>query len=277
VQAAAELEGLGWGAIWLPEVLGRDPFIHATELLPATERLWVATGIANIYARDPLAALAAANSVVEGYGDRFCLGLGASHRAMVETYRGQQYRSPLSAMRAYLDGLESAQLPMTPAPAACAPVVLGALGPKMLQLAAERTDGALTYNVTPQHTARAREILGPEPVLCSAVAAVLEEDATTARDLGRRFLAPYLRLENYTNNWLREGFSEDDFTGHASDRLIDELVAWGSVDRVVARLHEHLSAGADHVAVQVYRADGAPLLDEWRTLADALDLQVPAR
>jgi probable F420-dependent oxidoreductase len=189
---------------------------------------------------------------------------------MVEGFFGRDYSSPVATMRAYLDSMDAA--PYAAAPPAEEPFrVLAALGPRMLELAREHTQGAHPYLVTPEHTATAREVLGPDRLLAPEQKVVLETDATEARRVGRGALAIYLGLPNYTNNLKRLGFTDDDLADGGSDRLVDGVIAWGDLDAVVARVRAHHAAGADHVAVQVLTPDPLTLpLAEWRTLAPAL-------
>jgi probable F420-dependent oxidoreductase len=269
-EAAAELERLGYGAIWFGEATGREALTQAALLLAATNRIAVATGIANIYARDPMTMAGGQKTLAEAYPGRFVLGLGVSHIPLVEKLRGHRYQKPLATMRAYLDAMDQAPYEAV-APSTKPMRVLAALGPKMLQLAAERTDGAHPYNVTPEHTLEARHALGPGPYLCPEQAVILETEPTKAREIGRRFLKIYLGLPNYTNNFLRGGFSESDFASGGSDRLIDSIIAWGDVKAIQSRVRAHLAAGADHVCIQVLPSDSRGLpLDEWRELAPAL-------
>ncbi|MBZ5663258.1 MAG: LLM class F420-dependent oxidoreductase [Acidobacteriia bacterium] len=269
-EVAAELEQLGFGAIWFGEATGREALTHAGVLLAGTKRIVIATGIANIYARDPVAMAAGQKTLAEAYPDRFVLGLGVSHVPLVEQLRGHRYEKPVATMRAYLDAMDRA--PYGAVPPSTKPIrVLAALGPKMLQLAAERADGAHPYNVNPEHTAQARKILGQGPYLCPEQAVVLETDPTKARKIGRNFLGFYLGLPNYTNNFLRLGFDESDFKNGGSDRLIDSIIAWGDLSAVRNRIRAHQSAGADHVCIQVLNAIPQSLpLAEWRVLASAL-------
>ena len=269
-EAAAELEQLGFGAIWFGEAYGREAFTHAGLLLAATGRIVIATGIANIYARDPVTMAAAQKTLAEAYPDRFVLGLGVSHVPLVEQMRGHRYEKPVPTMRAYLDAMDKA--PYRAAPPTSKPIrMLAALGPKMLQLAAERTEGAHPYNVNPEHTAQARGILGSGPYLCPEQAVVLETDAAKARQIGRAFLGIYLGLPNYANNFLRLGFDEADLQNGGSDRLIDGIVAWGDLYAIRNRIRAHQSAGADHVCIQVLTEDPHALpMREWRELAPAL-------
>ncbi|MFD8546670.1 LLM class F420-dependent oxidoreductase [Streptomyces sp. NPDC059649] len=269
-QAAAEIERLGYGALWFGEgPATKEAFSHAALLLAATDRLTVATGIANIWGRDAAAANGAAHTLAEAYDGRFVLGLGASHAPIVNL-RGHTYAKPLAAMRAYLDAMDRAPYegPVTdPAP----PRVLAALGPKMLELARDRAAGAHPYFVPTEHTAPAREILGNGPLLAPEQAVLLETDPSKARALARehhtRF---YLELPNYVGNLRRFGFDDDDFTGGGSDRLVDAIVAWGDVDAVRRRVRDHLAAGADHVAIQPLAPHRGLGLDQLRELAPAL-------
>jgi probable F420-dependent oxidoreductase len=269
-ELAAEIEVLGYGAIWVPDAVGRDPVVHAALLLGGTSRIGVGTGIAQIYGRDAMTMIGGWKTVSDAFPGRFVLGLGVSHQPMIEGLRHQTYGPPLTAMREYLDRMDGA-LYVAAEPTVPPTRVLAALGPKMLALAAERADGAHPYNVPPEHTARAREILGPEKLLAPEQAVVLETDPDEARRIGREHLAVYLDLPNYMNNLRRFGITDDDLANGGSDRLVDTLVAWGDVDAIRARVQEHLDAGADHVAVQVLAPERAAVpLDDWRQLAPAL-------
>src|SRR5213594_3559581 len=271
-EAASELEELGYGAIWFGEAAGREALTHAGLLLAATRRIVIATGIANIYGRDPVTMAAGQKALAEAYPDRFVLGLGVSHVPLVEQLRGHQYEKPVPTMRAYLDKMD--QAPYRSVPPATKPLrVLAALRPKMLELAAERADGAHPYNVNPEHTARARKVLGAGRYLCPEQAIVLETDPAKARKIGREFLenSNYFNLPNYINNFLWLGFDENDFRNGGSDRFIDAMIAWGDLNAIRNRIREHHSAGADHVCVQVLTADPHALpLREWRELASAV-------
>ncbi|HEY2100168.1 MAG: hypothetical protein QOC67_4575 [Pseudonocardiales bacterium] len=269
-ELAAELEELGYGAVWLPEVAGRDPFVHLALILSATRTLIGATGIANIWARDAVATSGAVKGLTEAFPERMLLGLGVSHQNLVGDLRGHNYDKPLTAMRNYLDGMDKApylaQRPTTPVRR-----VLAALRPRMLRLAAERTDGAHPYFVTPEHTARARETLGAGPLLCPEQAVVLESDPDKARAIGREYTKVYLGQPNYVNSILELGFTEADLADGGSDKFVDALVAWGDADQIVARVREHLDAGADHVAVQALPETKRGVPDgQWRDLAPAL-------
>ena len=232
-----------------------------------TERLVVATGISNVYARDPAAAKAGANTLGEAFPGRFVLGLGISHQAPVEA-RGQTYGPPLTTMRAYLDGIDAAPY-MGPGPAEPTPVVLAALGPKMLDLARERTDGAHPYFVPVEHTAQARERLGPGKLLAPEQAVLLSTDETKAREVIREHVAFYMTAPNYRNSMLRLGFDEADMEDGGSDRLQDAIVAWGDENAIRERVKGHLDAGADHVCIQTLPS-GELDLDALRRLAPAL-------
>jgi probable F420-dependent oxidoreductase len=267
--AVEELEQLGYGAVWYMEAFGRESLTQAGLLLSATSHIVVATGITNIYGRDPVTMAAAQKTLSEAYPDRFVLGLGVSHIPLVQQLRGHEYEKPVAKMRSYLEQMDAA--PCNAAPPKATYRVLAALGPKMLELAAKRTDGAHSYNVTPEHTKIARDTMGKGSALVVEQAVVLETDAAKARKIARNFLALYLTLPNYTNNFLRLGFTEDDCKGEGSDRLIDEIVAWGDIDTIRPRIDEHLKAGADHVCIQALPADPKSLpMKEWRELAKAL-------
>jgi probable F420-dependent oxidoreductase len=270
--AVAELEDLGYGAVWVGEAKGREALSNAGLLLSATTHMAVATGIANIWVRDALAMVAGQYTLAEAYPERFLLGLGVSHAPLIEGMRGHQYRRPLAMMRRYLDAMDEAvSVYRAVQPAAPPPRVLAALGPKMLELAAERAQGAHTYFVPPEHTARARGVLGQNRWLIPEQAAVLETDPERARETARRHTSAYLRLPNYVNNLRRLGFRDDDLDGPGNDRLVDAIVAWGDVEAIARRVREHHNAGADHVCIQVLSQDrrGLPR-PQWRELAAAL-------
>ena len=264
-EAAAEIEELGYGALWIPEALGREAFTHAALLLGGTRRIPVATGIANIWGRDPMAMAAAQKTLAEAYPDRFLLGMGVSHAPMVGM-RGHDYTRPLTAMREDLDAMDRAPFMAMP-PAVEPERVIGALAPKMLALAAERTRGAHPYFAPPEHTRRAREIMGPKALLAPEQAAVLETNPDTARTIARGHMAIYLGLPNYLNNLRRLGFGDDDFKDGGSNRLVDAIVAWGDVDAVVKRVRAHHDAGADHVCVQALAPAPAAAVQQLRALA----------
>jgi probable F420-dependent oxidoreductase len=261
VEAAAfaqRVEAWGYDALWFPEAMGRNSFVHAALLLANTTRLVVATGIANIYARDWVAAASAQKALNEQSGGRFLLGLGVSHIPLVEGFRGQHYGKPVETMRAYLEGMKKAHY-SAPAPPEPPKTVIAALGPKMLALAAEQADGAHPYNATPDHTAEARKILGPGKLLCPEQMVLAETDPAKARTIARSTLAIYLSLPNYANNWKRLGFGNADFANGGSDRLVDAVVAWGDDAAIRARLQAHWDAGADHVCIQALGGTGKPI------------------
>jgi probable F420-dependent oxidoreductase len=269
-ELAAEIEDLGFGAIWLPEVAGRDVMLHLGMLLDATTHLIGATGIASIYARDAVTMTGGVKGLTEAFPERVLLGLGVSHHTIVEGLRGHQYGPPLATMSAYLDAMDSS--PYTAArPATPVRRVLAALRPKMMALAGARTDGAHSYFVPPEHTTLARDELGPEGLLCVEQAFVLESDPTVAREIARAHTTVYIRLPNYRNNLLRLGFAEEDFADGGTDRLVDAIVAWGSVDDVATRVQAHFDAGADHVCVQALTPGPRQVPeDQWRAVAPAL-------
>lgn len=269
-RAVTELEGLGYGALWVGEAHRREVFANAALLLSATTTMVVATGIANIWVRDPAAMAGGQRTLGEAWDGRFLLGLGVSHDPLVSP-RGHRYRRPVETMRNYLDAMDNVHFD-TPALETTPTVrVLAALGPRMLALAAERADGAHPYLVPVEHTHRARQVIGPHRLLCPEVAVVIEPSPDNARRLARRYLRTYLQLPNCGRNLLRSGFDEDDLSDGGSDRVVDALIAWGPVERVTSRIREHLEAGADHVAVQVLGDDPSHVpSQQWRALASSL-------
>jgi probable F420-dependent oxidoreductase len=246
---AKQIEGLGYAAIWQPEALGRNVLVHSSWILANTTKLIAATGIANIYARDPMSMRAAQLGLAEQSGGRFLLAMGVSHAPMVSGIRGHIYEKPVATMRTYLQRMQAAMY-LSPQPPEPPKTLIAALGPKMLELARDGADGAHPYNVTPAHTAQARKILGAGKLLCVEQKVMLETNADVARGVGRKVLATYLSLENYVSNWRREGFTDEDFANGGSDRFIDAMVAWGDENAIKARIREHWSAGADHVCIQ---------------------------
>ncbi len=262
LEIAKRVEARGYAALWMPESRGRNVLVHSAFLLAGTQNLIVAPGIANIYARDPMAMTAAQRGLNEQSGGRFLLGLGVSHVPTVNTLRGHVYGKPVATMRAYLDAMRAATY-IAPAPPEPPLTILAALGPRMLALSAEHADGAHPYNVPPEHTHEARRILGPGKLLCPEQMVVLEKNASDARRIGRIALERYMKLDNYVNNWRRLGFGDDDFAGGGSDRFIDANVAWGEEAAIRARVKAHFDAGADHVCIQPIRLDGAAqVIDE---------------
>ena len=248
---ARVVEKNGYGTLWYPESRGYESMSLAGYLLSKSSELTVGSSIANIYARDPFTARRAMVSLNDLYGGRFVLGLGVSHIPMVEGLRGHRYDKPLGAMRAYLDGVHK-DLPEGRE----APVLVAALGPKMLALSGEKAQGAVPYNVTPQHTKEAAKILGTNKVLAVEQKVTIETDPAKARALGRKELARYMVLPNYRNNWLRLGFAEAELAGGGSDRFIDAMVLWGDAATVRKGLRAHFDAGATHVCLQPVHADG---------------------
>ena len=262
--AAAELEELGFTALWIPDV-GGPLFDSIGHLLSATKKTVIATGILNLWMHEPSDVADRYASLTKSHGERFLLGIGVSHAPLIDTREPGLYRKPLAAMRSFLDGLDAAD---TPVPAENR--VLAALGPKMLELSATRARGAHPYLVTPDHTRTAREVLGDGPLLLPEQAVFLTDSRDEARAVGANFLRTYTGLPNYANNLLRSGFSQDDLDS-VSDRLLDAIIAWGDEDAVARRVEEHKQAGADHVCVQALTAE--PLAfprEQWRRLAAAL-------
>jgi len=258
---ARKVEGWGYSALWLPESRGRNVMAHSAWLLANTKDLIIAPGIANIYARDPMAMANGQRGLNEQSGGRFLLGVGVSHRPAVEGIRGHSYGRPVATMRSYLEAMKASPY-AAPQPSEPPLTIVAALGPRMMALSGEHADGAHPYNVTPEHTAEARQILGPGKLLCPEIWVLLETDAANARALGRQALAHYIALENYANNWRRLGFTDADLAGGGSDRLIDENVAWGDENKIRRRIQEHWDAGADHVCIQSISPDGSRKPDE---------------
>ncbi|HVU62304.1 MAG TPA: LLM class F420-dependent oxidoreductase [Mycobacteriales bacterium] len=261
---AAELEALGYSALWIPDV-GGDLFTSVEVLLDATGRATIATGILNLWMHAAEQTAQQHSRLTAAYGDRFLVGIGVSHQPLIDRKSPGRYTKPLSAMRDYLDRLDQADPPLPRDRR-----VLAALGPKMLELARGRAAGAHPYNVTPEHTAVARSAVGPDAIVATELAVALTSDPAAARAAGRQHLSIYLDLPNYTNNLRRLGFGDDDFADGGSDRLVDALVAWGDESAIAARVQEHRDAGADHVCIQVVNQDAGAPRDQWRALAPAL-------
>lgn len=268
-----ELDELGFGAVWVPEAVGREAFTNAALLLRGGTDIVVATGIASIYGRDAMAAGAAHRTLTEAHPDRFLLGLGVSHQPMVEGVRGHDYSKPFSAMQAYLDAMDATVF-MAAQPTTEPQRVIAALGPRMLGLARDRAAGAFPYFVPPEHTAVAREVLGQGPLLAVEQAVVLDTDPSSAREKARTHTRIYTGLPNYANNLRRldPSLTDDDFAGAGSDRLVDSIVAWGDLDAVLGRVRAHLDAGADHVCLQVVDGTTDVPVQAWRDLSEALGL-----
>jgi len=269
IAVAKEFEQIGYPATWIPESLGsKDVLAHSGLLLANTTKSIIAPGIANIHARDPMAMANGAKALSEAYANRFVLGIGVSHAPSVQM-RGGDYGNPLAQMNAYLDAMDAAQYG-APTAEQPVPLILAALGPKMLELAAQRADGAHPYFVPVEHTPIARKHLGPEPTLATEVTAVLTTDRSAGFEIARAFAKHYLVLPNYANNLRRLGWGEADIE-NATDKIVDAVVAIGDVDAIVKRVHDHQQAGADHVCVQ-FRAERSndPSVEAYRELAAAL-------
>jgi probable F420-dependent oxidoreductase len=267
-ELVAEVEELGYGAVWIPEGFGsKEAFAHSAILLAGTRSIVIATGIASVWARDPMAMASGAKTLADAYPDRFLLGIGVSHEVRASG-RGHVYpEHPLGKMRDYLEAMDTLPGPDLPP----APRVLAALGPRMLALSAEKAMGAHPYFVPVEHTARAREVLGPDRFLAPEQLVVLERDPDKARAIGREFMSHYLGLPNYANNLKRFGWTEEDMTEPYPDRFVDAVTAWGDVEAIRRRVQEHADAGADHVSLQVLRSDASEFpLEELRELAPAL-------
>ena len=258
VDAAAELEALGYGALWVPGGIGGDLTGDLSRLLDATRRITIASGVLNLWKHDAAEVAAWFAGLPADQQSRLLLGLGVSYSHIV----GENYGKPLTAMRQYLDALDAAGMPPEH-------LCLAALGPKMQELARDRTAGAHPYLVTPEHTAAARAVMGPDALLAPEQGVVLESDPAKARDIARAALASYATYPNYRNSWLRLGFREADIDG-LSDALVDALIVWGSVETIATRVAAHRDAGADHVCLQVLTGkglDAAAALPAWRELA----------
>lgn len=252
---ARRAEALGYDAFWYPESALSESMALGAALLHRTERLKIGSSIANIYARDPMSAGNGARTLNAVGQGRFTLGLGVSHAAVVQGLRGHVYEKPLAAMRMYLEAIYAGQHRLGQATGL--PIMLGALGPKMLALSRELAQGALPYNVTPEHTAYARSIVGPDRRLVVEQKAALIADGGEARRVARMELARYMQMPNYRNNWLRLGYTTEDIDGAGSDRFMDGMVVWGDEATIRQRIQAHLDAGADQVAIQ-------PILDHAR-------------
>jgi probable F420-dependent oxidoreductase len=241
-QQAQEIEALGYGAVW---VGGSPPaeLDWVEPILAKTTTLQIATGIVNIWTADAAPVAESFHRIDKAYPGRFLLGIGVGHP---EAH--QQYIKPYDALNQYLDKLDEYGVPQHRR-------VVAALGPQVLKLSARRSAGAHPYLTTPEHTAQARELIGPDAFIAPEHKAVLTTDAEKARSVGRRALEIYLNLSNYLNSWKRLGFSDEDVAKPGSDRLVDAVVAYGTIDAIAARLKEHLDAGADHVPVQVLTSD----------------------
>jgi len=272
-EAAVELEELGFRCVWVPEAVGREPFASCAMLLSATKHLTMATGIASMHARSATTMAAGWKTLAERFGDRFLLGIGASHQHLAERVHQSTYDKPYSAMVEYLDAMDNAVY-FAAAPATAPRRVLAALGPKMLKLSAQRGLGAHPYFVPVEHTVGARQVLGDDALLAPEIAVVFDTNAESARATARKHMLTYNRLPNYANNLLRLGYSQNDIAGSdkmPSDKMVDAIVAWGTLETIVKRIDAHINAGANHVSVQVLpNKDGEMPVAQWRELATAL-------
>jgi len=255
VDLAKNVERLGYQTLWYPESLSYEALSVAGYLLSHTEKLIVASGIANIYARDAVTAAQGHDSLNRLYDNRFLMGLGVSHVPLVEGARGHSYGKPVATMRKYLGDIISAKIDPTIKIDDRA-LVLAALGPKMLELASASTKGALPYCVTPDHTIEARKIMGPEPWLCVEQKICFTNEEGTARTIAQEQMAPYMAMTNYRNNWFRLGFTEEEVTGNAAPRFLDAMVVWGKEQVINDCIDAHFKAGADQVVLQAFRPDG---------------------
>mgnify|MGYP001162308713 FL=1 len=246
-ELARGVEDLGYDTLWYPESTTYESLAMGSYLLANSTKLKVASGIANIYARDPFTAISGHNSLNTLYGDRFCLGLGVSHVPLVTGRRGHVFGKPVATMRTYLQGMAEAEVDLK---VPSRNVVLAALGPKMLELSRDMTEGSLPYCVTPEHTSMAKEIMGPDRWLCVEQKIVFTQDETVARSVAARNMARYLAMPNYRNNWLRIGFSERELEGGGNERFLDAMVLWGSEDNIRRGLQAHIEAGATQLVIQ---------------------------
>ena len=259
---AHRIEALGYTALWYPEAIGYEAFSLAAHLLSQTTTLKIGSGIANIYARDPLSAAQAHDTLNALYDGRFIMGLGVSHAPAVEGVRGHNYGKPVATMRAYLEAMAGTEL-LTPDVEP--QVVIAALGPRMLALSVELSQGALPYSVTPEHTASARAILRPDRWLCVQQKICLESDPATARQAASHALGRHLQLPNYRNSWLRQGFSDENLADGGRERFLDAIVPWGSADAIRAHIQAHFDAGADHVCIEPVNPQDAAAPD-WNAM-----------
>jgi probable F420-dependent oxidoreductase len=278
IEVAQAIEEFGFGSLWIAEgAASREALSHASVLLAGTSSLVIGTGIASIWARDPTAMASGWRTLSDAYPGRFVLGMGVSHAGAVGR-RGHEYgRRPFSTMRTYLDEMDSANL-LSPVPRAGQTRVLAALRPRMLQLAAERTEGAHTYFVPPEHTRRARSLIGAESLLVVQQAIVLEEDPSAARQIARGHTSHYLDRENYRENLRSLGWEDADLDGGGSDKLVDAVIAWGSGEEIATHIHEQLDAGADHVVLQPVGVESGTgrLTSSYQRIAAILNLGTSA-
>lgn len=262
--AASELDGLGFRTLWIPGLDGKGVFDDVEQLLRSAPHSAVAVGVLGIWGQDPRAAAERLHALDGAYGPRTILGLGVSSPAAA-TEAGQDYGNPISVVGTYLDRLDAAPHPVRPERR-----LLGALGPKMVDLAAQRTGGLHPFLVTPEYSAAQRARIGTEPVIAPHQAVVLDTNADRARTAARHGIGMTLGFPAYRNNLRRLGFCDDDFARGGSDRLIDAVVAWGTLDHIGARVQAHLDAGADHVALHVLSDNSGLPLEQWRQIAALL-------
>lgn len=246
---AIRVEELGYGALWIPDAFGRDPFVHASWLFSHTSKLVIATGVVNIHLREAQATACAQKALHDQSGGRFLLGLGVSHATLIEGMFHRDYPKPVPSMRAYLDAIENSMW-WGPELEGELPIVLAALGPRMLELAGERTRGAHPFFAPPENTRRSREILGPKPWLCPEQKVLFETDPEKARHRARAAMAGPLTMPNYRRNLVRSGFEEKELDAGGNDRVVDAVVAWGDLDAIVQRVEDHFDSGATHVCIQ---------------------------
>ncbi len=252
---ANNVENLGFGSLWFPEATSFESFSLAAYLLANSSELIVGTGIANIYARDAVTSAQGHDGLNALFKNRFILGLGVSHVSFVEEVRGHKFGKPVSSMNEYLEKLGNASIDSS-LRMEDRNVILAALGPRMLELAAAKSKGAIPYSVTPDYTAKAREVLGPKAWLCIEQKVCLTNSLSDARFIAKKQMDRYLRWPNYVSNWLRMGFKNSDLEGEGSPKFLDAMVCWGSDKRIMSCLEQHFSAGADHVVIQALRPDG---------------------
>lgn len=257
------VERLGFGTQWYSESIGFESMSFGAYLLSQSKRISVGSSIANIYARDATASRAGTRTLNRISDGRYVLGLGVSHVPLVEGLRGHVYGKPIASMRAYLEAIREGQ-----DDADTLPIVIAALGPRMLEVAAELTLGAIPYNVTPQHTAQARRILGPNKQLAVEQKFCLSNDPAAAHELARKELSRYMSMPNYRNNWLRLGFTEKDLEGGGNKRFLNSMVVWGNQSTIEERIKEHFDAGADHVCIQPVHPAGD--LEQAKAMIEAL-------
>ena len=265
----SRVEGAGYSTLWYPEAMNYETFGIGAFLLSNSKNLVVASGIANIYARDPSASVMGHNTLNSLYGGRFVLGLGVSHAPIVADLRGHDYKRPVATMRAYLDDMDRAWESFG-GEETSKQVVLAALGPNMSKLSAERTLGTFPYNITPAQVALSRDAMGVGGAIICEQKVCLCTDEKTARAAARAALTPYMGLPNYFKNWFRLGFNEDDLKDGGSDRLMDAMCLWGDAEKIKETLQQYLDNGADQVVIQPIRPDGQPGID-----LDALEMLAP--